>query len=112
MCVCVDFCLCLFRWVSGFLRFDGALCLCLCLFRWVSRFLRFDGALCLCLFQWVSVFVSMCVCVVMGLNRLIGVSWVCVWLYVLNRCQRLREKERKKKTVGKLRKTKISVRKK
>ena len=33
----------------------------------------------------------------MGLNRLIGVSWVCVWLYVLNRCQRLREKERKKK---------------
>ena len=111
MCVCVDFCLCLFRWVSGFLRFDGALCL--CLFRWVSRFLRFDGALCLCLFRWVSVFISMCVCVVMGLNRLIGVSWVCVWLYVLNRCQRLREKERKKKkTVGKLRKTKISVRKK
>ena len=43
MCVCVDFCLCLFRWVSGFLRFDGALCL--------------------CLFRWVSVFVSMCVCV-------------------------------------------------
>ena len=77
MCVCVDFCLCLFRWVSGFLRFDGALCL--------------------CLFRWVSVFISMCVCAVMGLNRLIGVSWVCVWLYVLNRCQRLREKERKKK---------------
>ena len=79
------------------------------LFRWVFGFLRFDGALCLCLFRWVSVFVSMCVCVcvcvcvwgsvcvVMGLNRLIGVSWVCVWLCVLNRCQRLREKERKKK---------------
>ena len=28
------------------------------------------------------------VCVVMGLNRLIGVSWVCVcvWLCMLNRC--------------------------
>ena len=37
------------------------------------------------------------VCVVVGLNRLIGVSWVCVWICVLNRCQRLREKERKKK---------------
>ena len=95
MCVCVDFCLCLFRWVSGFLRFDGALCL--------------------CLFRWVSVFVPMCVCVcvVMGLNRLIGVSWVCVWICVLNRCQRLREKERKKKkTVGKPKKTKVSIRKK
>ena len=60
-------------------------------------------------------FVCVCgsVCVVMGLNRLIGVSWVCVWLCVLNRCQRLREKERKKKkTVGKPRKTKVSVRKK
>ena len=33
----------------------------------------------------------------MGLNRLICVSWVCVCLCVLNRCQRLREKERKKK---------------
>ena len=43
------------------------------------------------------VYFDVCVCVVMGLNRLIGVSWVCVWLYVLNRCQRLREKERKKK---------------
>ena len=49
----------------------------------------------------------------MGLNRLIGVSWVCMWLYVLNRCQSLREKERKKKkTVGKPRKTKVLVRKK
>ena len=33
----------------------------------------------------------------MSLNRLIGVSWVCVWFCVLNRCQRLREKEREKK---------------
>ena len=58
--------------------------------------------------------VCVCVCVVMGLNRLIGVSWFCVWLCVLNRCQRLREKERekKKKTVGKPRKTKVLVRKK
>ena len=29
VCVCVDFCLCLFRWVSGFLRFDGG-CVCVC----------------------------------------------------------------------------------
>ena len=29
VCVCVDFCLCLVRWVSGFLRFDG-LCFFLC----------------------------------------------------------------------------------
>ena len=36
-------------------------------------------------------------CVVMGLNRLIGLSWACVWLCVLNRCQRLRKKEREKK---------------
>ena len=36
------------------------------------------------------------VCVVMGLNRMIGVSWVCVWLCVFNQCQRLMEKERKK----------------
>ena len=47
----------------------------------------------LCLFRCVCV----CVCVVMSLNRLIDVSWVCVWLCVLNQCQRLREKERKKK---------------
>ena len=47
VCVCVDFCLSLFLWVSGFLRFDGALCL--------------------CLFRWVSVFVLMCVCVCVGL---------------------------------------------
>ena len=83
VCVCVDFCLSLFLWVSGFLRFDGALCL--CLFRWVSVFVL----MCVCV--WGSV------CVVVGLNRLIGVSWVCVWICVLNRCQRLREKERKKK---------------
>ena len=103
MCVCVDFCLCLFRWVSGFLRFDGALCL--CLFRWVSVFVSMCVCVCVCV--WGSV------CVVMGLNRLIGVSWVCMWLYVLNRCQSLREKERKKKkTVGKPRKTKVLVRKK
>ena len=40
----------------------------------------------------------LCVWVVMGLDRLIGASWVCVcvWLCVLNQCQRLREKERKK----------------
>ena len=49
----------------------------------------FDVCVCVCV--WGSV------CVVMGLNRLIGVSWVCMWLYVLNRCQSLREKERKKK---------------
>ena len=46
---------------------------------------------CVCVCVWGSV------CVVVGLNRLIGVSWVCVWICVLNRCQRLREKERKKK---------------
>ena len=45
----------------------------------------------MCVCVWGSV------CVVMGLNRLIGVSWVCVWLCVLNQCQRLREKEREKK---------------
>ena len=50
---------------------------------------------CVCSDVCVCVWGSMCV--VMGLNRLIGVSWVCVWLFVLNRCQRLREKERKKK---------------
>ena len=38
-----------------------------------------DG-LCLC------VCVCGSICVVMGLDRLIGVSWVCVWLCVLNRC--------------------------
>ena len=63
--------------------------------------------MCVCLCGFLFVFVPMgfcvcsdvcvCVCVVMGLNRLIGVSWVCMWLYVLNRCQSLREKERKKK---------------
>ena len=71
------------------------LCVCVCS----------DGFL--CLFRCVCV----CVCVVMGLNRLISVSWVCVWLCALNWCQRLREKE-KKKIVGKPRKTKVSVRKK
>ena len=62
VCVCVDFCLCLFRWVFGFLRFDGALCL--CLFRRVFVFVP----MCVCVCVWGSV------CVVMGLNRLIGVS--------------------------------------
>ena len=53
------------------------------------------------LMVWWFVFVCVCVCgsvcVVMGLDRLIGVSWVCVcvWLCVLNQCQRLSEKERK-----------------
>ena len=55
--------------------------------------LRFDG-LCLC----VCVCVCGSVCVVVGLNRLIGVSWVY-------------ERE-KKKTVGKPKKTKVSIRKK
>ena len=63
--------------------------------------------MCVCVCVWGSM------CVVMGLNRLIGVSWVCVWFCVLNWCQRLREKEReKKKIVGKPRKTKVSIRKK
>ena len=63
----------------------------------------FDG---LCV--WGSVYglmVCVCVCValcvVAGLDRLIGISWVCVCVCVgfcvLNRCWRLREKERKKK---------------
>ena len=53
---------------------DG-LCLCVCGF--------VDGLMvCVC------VYVCGSVCVVMGLDRLISVSWVCVcvWLCVLNRC--------------------------
>ena len=30
--VCMSVCLCLFRWVSGFLRFDGG---CVCVFVWI-----------------------------------------------------------------------------
>ena len=63
--------------------FDG-LCVCgsvdgLCLY--VYGFV--DGLMvCVC------VYVCGSVCVVMGLDRLISVSWVCVcvWLCVLNRC--------------------------
>ena len=46
----------------------------------------FDG-LCVCGFVD-GLMVCVCVCVVIGLDRLIGVSWVsvCVWLCVLNRC--------------------------
>ena len=54
----MDFCLCLFRWVFGFLRFDG-LCVCVC--------------------------VCGSVCVVMGLDRLIGVSWVKWWIGMVGR---------------------------
>ena len=79
------------------------LCVCVC----SDGFLCLFRCVCVCVCVWGSV------CVVMGLNRLIGVSWVCMWLYVLNRCQSLREKERKKKkTVRKPRKTKVLVRKK
>ena len=48
------------------------------------------------------------VCVVMGLNRLIGVSWVsmCVALCVEPVLEVEGEREEKKKTVGKPRKTK------
>ena len=43
------------------------------------------GGLCLCVaLLMVCVCVCVCVCVVMGLDRLIDVSWVCVWLCVLN----------------------------
>ena len=63
------------------------------------------------------VFSDVCVCVwgavVMGLNRLIGVSWVCVWVLCVEPVPEVeREREEKKKTVGKPRKTKVSVRKK
>ena len=35
MHVCVDFCLCLFQWVFGFLRFDGlCACVCVCVCVW------------------------------------------------------------------------------
>ena len=57
-------------------------------------------------------FVCVCiwgfVCVVMGLNRLIGVSWVCVCvaLCVKPMLEVEGEREEKKRTVGKPRKTK------
>ena len=56
----------------------------------------------------VCVCVCVCVCVVMGLNRLIGVSWVsmCVALCVEPMLEVEGEREEKKKTVGKPRKTK------
>ena len=43
-----------------------------------------DGLMvCVCVYGFVDgLMVCVCVCVVMGLDRLIGVSWVCV----LNRC--------------------------
>ena len=48
-----------------------------------------------------------CVCVVMGLNRLIGVSWVCVWVLCVDPVPEVEgEREEKKKIVGKPRKTK------
>ena len=59
--------------VVGFNWFDGlTVCVYVC---------GFVDALMVC----VCVCVWLCVCV-MGLDRLIGVSWVCVWLCVLNRC--------------------------
>ena len=67
------------------------MCVCLCGFLFVFVPMGFCVCSDMCVCVWGSV------CVVMGLNRLIGVSWVCMWLYVLNRCQSLREKERKKK---------------
>ena len=78
----------------------------------------------MCLCEFLFVFVSMgfcvcsdvcvCVCVVMGLNRLIGVSWVCVWLLCVEPVPKVKgeREEKKKKTVGKPRKTKVLVRKK
>ena len=44
-----------------------------------------------CLFVWLGfiaglMFVFVCVGVVIGLDRLIGVSWVCVVCCVLNQC--------------------------
>ena len=42
MCVCVDFCLCLFQWVSSFLRFDGV---CVCVFVWIFVCVCSDGFL-------------------------------------------------------------------
>ena len=68
--------------VVGSNWFDGCwlqlallmVCVCVCGF--------VDGLMvCVC----VCVYVCDSVCVVMGLDRLIGVSWVCVWLCVLNR---------------------------
>ena len=51
VCVCV----CVFK-VSGFVCVD----FCLCLFQWVSRFLRFDGGwVCVCLCGFLFVFVPM-----------------------------------------------------
>ena len=63
------------------------------------------------------VFSDVCVCVwgavVMGLNRLIGVSWVCVWVLCVEPVPEVEgEREEKKKIVGKPRKTKVLVRKK
>ena len=67
----------------------------------------------------VCVCVCGALCVVMGLDRLIGVSWVFVCVgggggvCVFNRCWRLREKEKKKKKrLENLGKPKVSVRKK
>ena len=62
----------------------------------------------MCLCEFLFVFVSMgfcvcsdvcvCVCVVMGLNRLIGVSWVCVWLLCVEPVPKVKgEREEKKK---------------
>ena len=61
--------------VCGFV--DG-LMVCVCVCGFVDGF-----CLCLCVCVYVSV------CVVMGLDRLIGVSWVCVCMCValcVNRC--------------------------
>ena len=56
----------------------------------------------------------MCVCVVMGLNRLIGVSWVsvCVALYVEPMLEVEAEREEKKRLLESLGKPKVLVRKK
>ena len=87
--------MCVFVWIfvcvcsDEFLGFKDLMVLCVCVYS--DGFLCLFRCVCVCVCVWGSV------CVVMGLNRLIGVSWVCMWLYVLNRCQSLREKERKKK---------------
>ena len=63
--VCMSVCLCLFRWVSRFLRFNGG---CVCVFVWIfvcvcsNGFLAFEGLMvgvCVCLCGFLFVFVSM-----------------------------------------------------
>ena len=42
VCVCVDFCLCSFRCISGFSRFNGG---CVCVFVWIFVCVCSDGFL-------------------------------------------------------------------